>query len=69
MKEQKRLTRVTMNFPTKLLNQLKEEAQEIGVPYSNLIITKLNERQEQIEITKLLASTINELTKDKPKKQ
>lgn len=67
MKE-KSITKISMNIPTDLYNELKQESEKLGVPFSALILFKLKERQEQINITNQLASILATIKEEQESK-
>lgn len=64
----KPITKISMNIPTDLYIELKQESDKLGVPFSALILFKLKERQEQINLTKQLATALAFLSNEEQKK-
>lgn len=51
--------KVSMNFPTETYIELNREANVLGIPFSSLVLIKLNQLKKQQEDKDLLSNLIN----------
>lgn len=51
--------KTSMNIPIDIYNELNREANALGIPFSSLILIKLNELKKQQEDKDLLTQLLN----------
>lgn len=51
--------KTTINIPIDTFNELNKEATDLGIPFSSLILIKLNQLKEQKEGKDLLINLLN----------
>lgn len=59
--EKRDITRVNMNLPTKIVLQVKEYAEELGLPITQAYTVLLNQSLEQKDILKNMPQILNSM--------
>lgn len=59
--EKRDITRVNMNLPTKIVLQVKEYAEELGLPITQAYTMLLNQALEQKDMLKNMPQIINSM--------
>lgn len=60
-KKKRDITRVNMNLPTKIVEQVKEYAKELGLPITQTYIVLLNQSLEQKDLLKNMPQILNSI--------